>query len=206
MGFYVNTFAVISIVLSSAAVGHAENHFILELTGGLASDAAVDNEVDSGTAASATFGIGGRIPGQSPAYYFIARVGRAEFGYKAGHPYAYTTVNRQQRDWALGGRAYLPITSRLRVVAQIAVGETIDDASVTRSGSNPLALASSTFSIFTQAGIQFRVTEKFALGLAADIAIYPAHEHSNLAARADYVGTNGEIGRTQLGATGTFHF
>ena len=206
MGTYLNKLLVIAFAFGLASTAHAENHFILELTGGLASDAGIDNDVDSGTAASATFGIGGRIPGQSPAYYFIARVGRAEFGYQAGHPYAATTVNRQQRDWAIGGRVYLPITDRIRAVAQVAIGETIDEANVSQTGAQNLSLASSTLSVFTQAGLQFRVTDRFALGIAADMAIYPTHEAGSLARRANYVGTNGEIGRTQIGATGTFHF
>jgi hypothetical protein len=196
---------VLAVIALSASPGMAESHFIFELNGGVASDAAIDGAVERGTAGSATFGIGGKIPGQSPAYYLVGRIGGSEFGYfTPGLTGRY--VQREQKEWALGGRVYLPITDRLRAIGQLALGETLDDAYVTESGAGQLGLSSSTFSVFAQGGVQFRVTEKFALGLAADIAIYPQHGQQDLAVRSEYVGNDGELGRVQLGATGTFHF
>ena len=184
----------------------ADKHFIFEVTGGMASDAGIDTEIDSGLAGSVTFGIGGRIPGQSPAYYLIGRLGSAEFAYAGPTRFGSTNVARKQKEWAIGGRVYLPITNRFRALAQIGIGQTLDDAMVSQNGADPLSLASSTFSIFTQAGLQFRVTEKFALGVVGDVALYPDHDQLDLAARAAHVGVDGELGRMQFGATGTFHF
>ena len=207
MGSYSPRIGLIALLLVfGAAEAQAEKHFIFEMTGGLASDAGVDAHIESGLAGSATFGIGGKIPGQSPAYYLVGRIGSAEFSYKGPARVGSTLVERKQKEWALGGRVYLPITNRLRALAQVAIGQTLDDAMVSQTGSAPLALASSTFSIFTQAGIQFRVNEKLALGIVGDVALYPDHGERDLAARAAHVGTDGELGRMQLGGTATFHF
>jgi hypothetical protein len=207
MGSYSPRIGLLALlVVFGTAEAQAENHFIFEMTGGLASDAGVDAHIESGLAGSATFGIGGKIPGQSPAYYLVGRIGSSEFSYTGPARVGATSVHRKQKEWAIGGRVYLPISNRLRALAQIGIGQTLDDAMVTQSGSDTLALASSTFSIFTQAGLQFRVSEKLALGIVGDIALYPDHGERDLAARAAHVGTDGELGRMQLGATATFHF
>ncbi len=184
----------------------AENHFIFEVTGGAATDAGVDAELEPGTAVGFTFGLGGRVPGQSPAYYAIARLGQAGFSYigEGSNP---TSVEHSQQEWAIGGRVYLPITDRFRVVAQAGLGQTLDEATVNDTQGQPNAiLDSSTWAVFTEAGLQYRVTEGFALGVAADLALYPDHEERDLAARAASVGTMGQLGRAQVGMTGTFHF
>ena len=92
-------------------------------------------------------------------------------------------------------------------MAQAALGQTLDEATINNKEGNPsLVIDSSTWAVFTQAGMQFRVTDGFALGLAADLALYPDSEERQLAARQASIGTAGQLGRAQVGLTGTFHF
>jgi hypothetical protein len=194
------------LILLFSGASFAENHFIFEMNGGAATDVGVEAEMEPGSSVGFTFGLGGRVPGQSPAYYAIARLGQSGFSY-AGDGAAPPKVEHSQQEWAVGGRVYLPITDRFRVLAQAGVGQTFDEATVNNKAGDPaLVLESSTWAIFTQAGLQFRVTEGFAIGMAADLALYPDHEDRDLAARAASVGTIGQLGRAQVGLTGTFHF
>ena len=169
MRFLVTILAFMSIVSTGALAQQAGNHFILELNGGVSSDVGIAAPVESGASGSATFGIGGKIPGQSPAYYLVGRIGQGQFSYNSAPGAGGEFVYRRQQEWALGGRVYLPITDRLRAVAQLAVGQTFDDAFIASSGTS-LGVASNTLSFFGQTGIQARVNEKFSLGMAVDLA------------------------------------
>ena len=193
------------LMIGYSATASAENHFIFELTGGVASDVGIRAPVESGAAGSATFGIGGKIPGQTPAYYLIGRIGQSQFSFNSAPGAGGDFVYKRQQEWSLGGRVYLPITDRVRALAQVAVGQTFDDAFVSSTGSS-VGLASSSLSVFGQTGVQARVTDKFSLGMAMDLAFYPERSSNQLAARDAYVGTDSQFGRLQIGATGTFHF
>ena len=189
--------SLLALFLASSPV-MAENHFILEMNGGGASDIGVDAEVEAGPAYGATFGFGGTVPGQSPAYYAIARIGASAFNY-SGAGSQPPQVEHAQQEWAIGGRVYLPLTQRFRIMAQAAVGQTLDEATINnKDGTLSLVIDSSTWAIFTQAGMQFRVTDGFALGLAADLALYPDSEERQLAARQASIGTAGQLGVPRL--------
>ena len=204
MRFLVTVLVYLSLV-STSAFAQAGNHFILELNGGVSSDVGITAPVESGAAGSATFGIGGKIPGQSPAYYLVGRIGQGQFSYNSAPGAGGEFVYRRQQEWAIGGRVYLPITDTLRAVAQLAVGQTFDDAFIASSG-NSLGVASNTLSFFGQTGLQARVSDKFSLGMAVDLAFYPERNDRQLAVRELHSGPDGQFGRVQVGATGTFHF
>ena len=197
--------AAFALVIGYGVSANAENHFIFELTGGVASDVGIRAPVESGAAGSATFGIGGKIPGQTPAYYLIGRIGQSQFSFNSAPGAGGDFVYKRQQEWSLGGRVYLPITDRVRALAQVAVGQTFDDAFVASTGSS-IGLASSSLSVFGQTGVQARVTDKFSLGMAVVLAFYLERSENQLAARESYVGTDSQFGRLQIGATGTFHF
>lgn len=192
------------LLLSSPAA--ADNHFILELEGGIATPMGIDAETEVGRAFAGTFGFGGRIPGFAPAYYAVGRVGHSRFGFTGPRSLGAAEVERDQLDWAVGGRMYLPLTQRLRVLAQVALGETYDEALVQRSGHRDLLVQSDTFAVFTEAGLQYRFTDHFSLGAVADLAWLPDHEEQDLAARTAGVDDGGDFGRARFALTTTLHF
>lgn len=193
-------------LLLMATPAAADKHFILELEGGLATPMGVDAEADPGRSFAGTFGIGGRIPGFSPAYYAVGRVGHSIYGFTGPISRGAAEVEREQLEWMLGGRMYLPLTERLRVMLQLGFGETVEDSVVIRRGHRDLVIESAAFAVFTEAGLQYRVTEGFALGVVSDLAWIPDHDELDLAARAVGAGDRGDFGRARVAVTTTFHF
>lgn len=186
-----------------AGTAAAENHFILELDGGT-STATAGDDAETGTSFGGTFGFGGRIPGSKPAYYFIGRVGAADYMSHGARSYGTPALDTEQTEWALGARMYLPITDRFRGMLQLSLGQTHDCTTVQYGNMAPLRVEEELFSVFGAAGLQYRFTNHFALGALADIAWHPASDA--LAARAAGIKTDGTLGRARLAITTTFHF
>jgi hypothetical protein len=186
-----------------AATALAENHFLLELDGGTSTPTAADDS-RTGISYGGTFGFGGRIPGSTPAYYFVGRIGAADYETRGALSYGRPSLETEQREWALGARMYVPITERFRGMLQLSLGHTHDCTTVHHAGQRPLLVEEDLFSVFATAGLQYRFTNHFSLGALADIAWHP--DNDALAARSAGIETDGEIGRMRLAVTTTFHF
>ncbi len=195
---------LLSAIAASPALAH--NHFVLELEGGVAGPVGVDAEAEPGGTWGGVFGFGGRVPGQSPAYYLLGRVAGSGFGFVGPPERGSALVERQQTEWGLGGRVYLPFTDRLRLALTVMLGETLDCAEVRRPGHRAFGYESDVFTVFTDAGLQYRFTDHFSLGLGGGISWIPEHSETDLAARAAGVDDGGPIGRARFGLTTTFHF
>lgn len=197
--------ALTAALATTAAAGTAlaENHFLLELDGGTSTPTATDDS-RSGFSYGGTFGFGGRIPGSKPAYYFVGRVGAADYETRGAISYGHPALETEQTEWALGARLYLPITDRFRAMMQLALGHTHDCTEVYHAGRAPLLVEEDLFSVFATAGLQYRFTNHFSLGAAADLAWHP--DNDALAARSAGIETDGELGRVRLAVTTTFHF
>lgn len=196
--------AVASLLFAGQA--QADNHFILELEGGV-TDAVGTDVSDPGKSVGGTFGFGGRIPGSKPAYYFIGRFGASDFTMQGSRAAGSPIVQRDQTEWALGGRMYLPISDRFRALLQISIGETQDRSEIHYERGRPMLVDDAMTTVFTQAGLQYRFTNHFALGAMADLAWYPENEGPGLAALgAGLEDDDREIGRTRFALTSTFHF
>jgi len=100
----------------------------------------------------------------------------------------------------------LPVTDHLRILGQVALGQTTDESEISKDGQITMITDADSFALFGQIGLQYRVTDNFALGAAADIAIHPDSDERDALARQASVGQFGDLGRAQLGITGTFHF
>lgn len=197
---------LVATVLLTAFPAAAENHFILELEGGLARPVGLDAESEIGSAYGGTFGFGGRIPGFAPAYYLIGRVARSSYNFTGASRIGSPSVAHSESEVAVGGRMYMPLTSRLRLVLQVALGETYGTTDVTRSGDLELKEHESEFfTLFGALGAQFRVTNDFSLGGIADIAYTPDRSDYTVVKQAAGLDEDG-VGRLRLGVTTTFHF
>ncbi|MCA9524783.1 MAG: hypothetical protein KC549_00620 [Myxococcales bacterium] len=199
--------ALIAVALALAAPGlaQADNHFLLELEAGLTSPIASDGEASAGTGFGGTFGFGGRIPGFAPAYYLVGRVAHSAYEVEGAPRIGRPLVAHGELEIAVGGRMYLPLTQRLRLVLQVGFGEVFGESEVQREGTRELLVESETFALFAQGGLQFRLTDHFSLGAAADASFLPDRsdlEVARLASGLDELA----VGRTRLALTTTFHF
>ncbi|MCA9537364.1 MAG: hypothetical protein KC620_00670 [Myxococcales bacterium] len=195
-----------ALTLLAVAPAAADNHLLLELEGGVTTAVGGSGDAEPGHAIGATFGIGGRIPGFSPAYYLVGRVAAADHGLRGPEVYGGPAIERDQSEWALGARIYLPISERLRALFQIAAGETSDTSDVKYYGERPLRYESELFTIFTEAGLQYRFTNNFSLGAVADLAYFPDQAPFDMTARSAGMEDGGEFGRARFAVTTTFHF
>ncbi len=201
--------ALVAILFSSPAL--ARNHFLLEVTGSVAGEGDVGAENQEGRSLSGTFGFGGRVPGFAPAYYLIGRVGSTELGYTGPKKFGAAEVYKDQADWAIGGRLYLPLSRRVRLMAQLALGEIDEIAVIARTGEQALSLhPRPRFAMFMDGGVQFRLNNNFSLGLVGDIAYHPESDSDTVARTAglttDQSRFDGEWGRRRLGLSTTLHF
>ena len=196
--------AAVTLIAGSAAAG---NHFLLEFDGGLATPMGVDADTDAGAAWGGTFGVGGRIRGFAPAYYLVGTVGRSGYDFVGPPQYGNAHVERDQLDWSVGGRMYLPMSHRLRLMLQISAGETTDRAVVRRTGYRPLEIETDVFTVQTAAGLQYRLSDNISLGAIGDFSFYPDSEELKLATlSAGGADDDGGFGRAGLALTTTLHF
>ncbi len=198
---------VMMAVLGVASVAQAENHFLLELEGGLNSPVGVEAEGDEGYGGALTFGIGGRFRHSTPALYLVARGGYSEVGSLGPARTGGALLAREQREYAFGGRIYLPITERLRVMLQVAAGQIFEDAVITRDGHPTVRLEDDPFVVFGDAGLQLRLSNQFSVGGNIGLAWQPEDDGPDLASLAAGIpDPDGEHGRVRLGVAATFHF
>lgn len=183
----------------------AENHFIVEGEFGGVAPIGVDANSEFGQSYGGTFGFGGRIKGFAPAYYLVGRVSHAEFSFNGPASSGAALVERCQNDFSIGGRMYLPVTDRLRLMLQVGFGEISDSSEVIREGHRPLEVHSTTFAMSTQAGLQFRLNNTLSLGAAGDMAFLPDREEIDSAAVIAGVDDSGFM-RMRLLGTVTMHF
>lgn len=185
-----------------AAPALADNHFILEVDAGLKTDlGAEDNQ---GRALGGTFGFGGRIPGSKPAYYFIGRVGVAEQTYEGARAFGDPKLESASTEWALGARMYLPITDRFRAMLQLSLGETMQYTDIDLGG-RLYRIDEDLFSVWADAGVQYRFTNHFSLGALVNLGWHP-EDRPDLVTRSAGIDTDGTIGQMRAGITTTFHF
>lgn len=202
---FVTRAAVLFALFFSAAPAAAQNHFLLELEGGLARPVGIDADSDVGSAFGGTFGFGGRIPGFAPAYYLIGRVAHSSYSFTGAPRLGAPAVDHGETEVAVGGRMYIPLTNRLRLVAQFALGETFGTTEIVPKSGLTVTSETEFFTIFGALGAQFRLTDHFSLGGLADLAYTPNREDYTVVKRAAGLDEDG-IGRLRLGATATFHF
>jgi hypothetical protein len=194
-------------VLATASAARAENHFLLELEGGLNSPVGVEAEADDGYGGALTFGIGGRFRHSTPALYLVGRAGYGEVGSVGPARTGGASLDREQREYAFGGRIYLPITERLRVMLQVAAGQIFEDAIVRRDGHPEVRLEDDRFAVFGDAGLQLRLSNQLSVGGNVGLAWQPEDEGPDLASLAAGIpDPDGEHGRVRLGVAATFHF
>lgn len=202
-----NLMAAISLVAASATPAAAGNHFLLELEGGMSTPLGVEADPDEGVGGTATFGLGGRIPGYAPAYYLVGRVGRGTLGHFGPPRFGRAHVSRTQSEYAVGGRVYLPITERFRVMLQVAAGQVFETATIERGAHDPLALEADRFALFGDGGVQYRITNHFSLGANLGLAWLPREDGPDLPSMAAGIpDPDGAVGRARLGMAATFHF
>jgi hypothetical protein len=200
------TLAVVA-VLGVASTAQAENHFLLELEGGLNSPVGVEAEADEGYGGALTFGIGGRFRHSTPAMYLVARGGYSEVGSVGPARTGRAELDREQREYAFGGRIYLPITERLRVMLQVAAGQIFEDDVVQRDGHPTVRLDGEHFAVFGDAGLQLRLSNQFSVGGNVGLAWQPEDDGPDLASLAAGIpDPDGEHGRLRFGVAATFHF
>lgn len=197
--------ALTAVALSTltAAPALAENHFLFEVDAGLQTDLGAENS--QGRALGGTFGFGGRIPGSKPAYYFVGRVGVAEQTYEGATILGDPTLDCASTEWALGARMYLPITDRFRAMLQLSMGETMQYTDIYYDGRRPLRVDEDLFSVWADAGLQYRFTNHFSLGATVNLGWHP-EDRADLVARSAGIDTDGSIGQMRAGITTTFHF
>lgn len=196
---------LIALTLALPGVALADNHFLAELEAGLARPLGIDAESEIGSAYGGTFGFGGRIPGHDPAYYLVGRVAHSSFSFEGAPRVGAPTVEHGELEVAVGGRVYLPLTPRLRVLFQVALGETFGETEVLRDGERELLAETEAFTLFGEIGAQFRLTDNFSLGAMADAAYVPDRESFNVVKTAAGLEDDG-LGRLRLALTSTFHF
>ncbi len=200
-------FAPTCLALLCASTAQARNnHFLLELEGGVSAPAGVDAEAHSGGHFNGTLGVGGKIRGLSPAWYLVGRLGAGGFAFDGPARYGRAEVDKEQSEWAIGGRVYLPFHPRVRLMLQVAGGETFDSSVVSRDGHRSLLLETEIATLFTDAGLQLRFTENFSLGAVAGLSWFLEEDKAELASMAAGIDDGGPYGRARLGVTTTFHF
>jgi hypothetical protein len=143
---------LIALTLALPGVALADNHFLAELEAGLARPLGIDAESEIGSAYGGTFGFGGRIPGHDPAYYLVGRVAHSSFSFEGAPRVGAPTVEHGELEVAVGGRVYLPLTPRLRVLFQVALGETFGETEVLRDGERELLAETEAFTLFGEIG------------------------------------------------------
>lgn len=197
-------FPILLLFVAGPAAAH--NHFILEGDLGAGVPMGVDAATEAGGTYGGTFGFGGRIPGQSPAYYLVGRVGRAGFGFRGPERYGSAAVEMRQTELSAGGRVYLPINNRLRLSLQLTLGGTFDSATVDRNGHDGFDYEDEQFTVFTDAGLQYRLSNHLSLGIGGGLSWLP-HRGDRPSAGAIAAGVDeSPVGRARLGVTTTFHF
>ncbi|MFN3198634.1 MAG: outer membrane beta-barrel protein [Bradymonadia bacterium] len=193
-------------VSGQAAAG---NHFIAELTGGVSTPTGLDAEAESGSLWGATLGVGGRLPGTRPAWYLVTRLSWADMTQYGPNRMGRPVVDRSQADLALGVRGYFPFTPRLRLMTEVAMGQVFETSQVTFKGQEdfPAQFSTDRFGLFTEAGLQYRMTNHFSLGGRVGMVWMPSPEEPDLAAQAASIpGSQNSQGRWSAGLTTTFHF
>ncbi len=206
--FFRRTIVIGAITAGGLALGapgaRAENHLLLELDAGLTGPLGVEGS--PGASVGGTFGVGGRIRGLSPAWYPVLSLGRAGYDYAGPAASGGAVVDRAQNDWALGGRMYLPLWERLRLVAQVTLGETTDHALVSRAGFPDLELDAEVFTVNLQTGLQYRLNNHLSVGMSADLALFAEEGAHRLAPLAAGLGDLADESRLGFGLTTTLHF
>jgi len=195
--------ATAALATLTAAPALADNHFIFEVDAGLQTDVSADD--NQGRALGGTFGFGGRIPGSSPAYYFIGRVGVAESTYGGASVLGSPTLDCASTEWALGARMYVPLTERLRAMLQVSLGETSQYTDIHYGNRAPLRVDEELFTVAADAGLQYRFTNHFSLGALINLGWHP-EDRADLVARSAGIDTSGSITQMRAGITTTFHF
>ncbi len=196
---------LITIALCLPGAAFADNHFLVELEAGLARPLGIDADSEIGSTLGGTFGFGGRIPGHDPAYYLVGRVAHSSFSFEGAPRVGSPDVQHGELEIAVGGRVYLPLTPRLRLLFQLALGETFGETEVLRDGERELLAETETFTLFGEVGAQFRLTDHFSLGTVADASYLPDREAFNVVKTAAGLEDDG-VGRLRLALTATFHF
>jgi hypothetical protein len=199
------------VILGSCAVGapaSAENHFLAEVGGGLSAPLAGEGETDFGPGLGLTLGVGGRLKGLTPAWYLVGRLGYA--GATAHGPARFGGAELDRSAWELaaGGRMYLPLVQRLRLVTELAYGQVWETSTVTRPQHPTLEIEASPSVLIAFLGLQYRLTDHAALGAGADLGWYlTGSETRDLGATAAGLPSGDDTrGRYRLVLTATAHF
>lgn len=195
-------------VCLGAPAARAENHFLAELGGGLASPLDAGEETDFGPGLGLTLGVGGRLKGLTPAWYLVGRLGYADATAHGPARFGGATLERSAWELALGGRMYLPLVSRLRLVTEVAYGQVWETSTVARAQHPTLQLEASPSVLIALLGLQYRLTDTLALGGAADLGWYlTGSETRDLGATAAGLPAGDETrGRLRFVVTATAHF
>lgn len=182
------------------------NHFILEVEGGLATPggSGMSADTETGRALALSFGFGGRFKGLSPAFYLVGRLGRSDYGFTGPPSDGLAHVDRSQREFGIGGRIYIPITKRMRLLGQVLIGEIADASQIDREGYRLQYIDDTMAAVFTEVGFQYRLTNNLSVGANVDYAFL---EDSQL----DLASTNAGLlqpddGRMRVAVSTTFHF
>jgi hypothetical protein len=204
-----NLFAVAALAAAlGPAPARAENHFLAEANGGLATPLSSEGEVGLGAGLGATFGVGGRIKGFSPAWYLVGRLGYATATETGPGRFGTAEIDRGAWEAAVGGRVYFNLTERLRVLFELDFGEVWETSTVSRAHQPDLVLDANPAALFMQSGLQYRLTDHFSLGAGADLGWYLwSSQTRDLAATAAGIdSTDSTRGRFRFGLTTTAHF
>lgn len=193
------------LVALGATAARADNHFLLEGELGGAGAMGNDAEGELGLSYGGTFGFGGRVKGFAPAYYLVAHLASNEYGFTGPARAGSAEVDRTQVEYSIGGRIYLPLNERLRIVLQVGFGQVFDQSTLSRFGHEDLRLESDAFIVQTLGGLQYRLNDTLSLGGAADFAFMPDKEEIDAIARAAGVKDAG-FGRMRFLGTVTVHF
>ena len=200
-------FALLLVVGWVPLPAQAGNHFLVEVSGGVSEPIGMDADTESGRTLTATLGFGGRFRGHAPAYYVVGRVGQSQVGLLGPPSSGRAHIDREQTEWAVGGRVYVPFFPRLRLLVELSLGEMEERSTVVRSGFRTLHMAEERFAVFAGSGLQFRLNDHFSLGAMANLAWMPSDNGTDLAASAAGIpDADGGAGRLHLGATATVHF
>jgi hypothetical protein len=152
----------------------AKNHFVAEVAGGLSNQSALDATISGGSSMQLTLGVGGRLRGLAPAFYGIARIGMAGMTAQGAPRHGLPTTNIIDSHWAIGGRIYVPIVPRLRLLGQAAVGMTAMQVS-TKIGGRPMFKGVvEHLALFPSIGLQYRATGHISVGISTEWTLYPA--------------------------------
>lgn len=201
-------FVVLSAFGFAPANARAENHFLAEANGGLSTPLSSEGDVTLGPGLGATLGVGGRIKGFRPAWYLVGRLGYATATETGPGRYGSAEIDRGAWELAVGGRVYLNLTERLRLLFEVDVGEVWETSTVHRVNHPDLAVEANPAALFAQSGLQYRLTDHFSLGAGADLGWYLwSSQTRDLAATAAGIDSPDTTrGRFRFGLTTTAHF